>query len=445
MTTIPQVSQAMQALLTTSAEAASTLVGWLKRPDKAVFTASTFVQTLVFGWLAQPDATLEQLSQMAARVGVDVSPQAIDQRFTPSSAALLQEVLAARMQQLIAADPVALPILQRFTAVRIHDSTTITLPDSLATQWAGCGGSSADGTSAALKCGVQLAMLTGALCHLDLADGRAADRGLPMQRAALPPGSLRLADLGFYDRGVLAATTRDGGYWISKLPTNTVLRTGRGPSIPLVEWVTALGDVAQHEAWVELGKERRLRARILVQRVPQEVADQRGRRLRKEAQDKGRQPSAAALALAAWTILITNVPTTLLSLAETLVVIRIRWQIELLFKLWKSYGKLDTWRTANPQRILCEVYAKLIAMVVQHWCMLTQCWAFADRSLVKAAQVVRAHAVELAGAQGCAARLAAILTTIQRVLARTSRIAKRRTQPSTYQLLLALTTIEPQA
>ena len=175
------------------------------------------------------------------------------------------------------------------------------------------------------------------------------------------------------------------------------------------------------------------------------MADQRRRRLRKEAQDKGRQPRAAALALAAWTLRITNVPADRLSLAEILVVIRVRWQIALLFKLWKSHGKIATWRTTNPHRILCEVYAKVSAMVVQHWCMLTQCWAFPDRSLVKAARVVRAHAVELAGAQGCVARLTAILTTIQRVLARTARIAKRQKQPSTAQLLLALTTIEPQA
>ena len=108
------------------------------------------------------------------------------------------------------------------------------------------------------------------------------------------------------------------------------------------------------------------------------------------------------------------------SLAEILVVIRVRWQIALLFKLWKSHSKIATWRTTNPHRILCDVYAKVSAMVVQHWCMLTQCWAFPDRSLVKAARVVRAHAVELAGAQGCVARLTAILTTIQRVLARTA-------------------------
>jgi hypothetical protein len=29
---------------------------------------------------------------------------------------------------------------------------------------------------------------------------------------------------------------------------------------------------------------------------------------------------------------------------------------------------LATSRSRNPQRILCEVYAKLLALVVEHWC-----------------------------------------------------------------------------
>ena len=89
MTTIPQVSRAMQHVLTTAAQSADAKLHYTKRPDQAKFSASTLVQTLVLGWLAHPDATVEQLSQSAARVGVDVTAQAIDQRFTLATAALL--------------------------------------------------------------------------------------------------------------------------------------------------------------------------------------------------------------------------------------------------------------------------------------------------------------------------------------------------------------------
>ena len=138
------------------------------------------MQTLVFGWLAHPTATVEQLAQMADRVGVDVSPQAIDRRFTDATTDLLRTVLSASMQQVVAADPVAIPLLQRFTSVRVHDSTTISLPDVLTSTWRGCGNGTDRGT-AGLKCGVQIDLLTGAICGLDLVDGRSSDQTLPLR------------------------------------------------------------------------------------------------------------------------------------------------------------------------------------------------------------------------------------------------------------------------
>ena len=75
-----------------------------------------------------------------------------------------------------------------------------------------------------------------------------------------------------------------------------------------------------------------------------------------------------------------------------------RWQIELLFKLWKSHGRVDESRSTKPWRILCEVYAKLLAMLVQHWVFLVSFWAYPDRSLTKAAQTVQKHALHLASA-----------------------------------------------
>ena len=113
MAIIPHLSQTMQTLLTTTTESIAATLAYVKRPDRAKFTPSTLVQTLVYGWLAHPTATVEQLAQMADRIDVAVSPQAIDRRFTNATADLLRAVLSASMQQVVAADPVAIPLLQR--------------------------------------------------------------------------------------------------------------------------------------------------------------------------------------------------------------------------------------------------------------------------------------------------------------------------------------------
>lgn len=90
---------------------------------------------------------------------------------------------------------------------------------------------------------------------------------------------------------------------------------------------------------------------------------------------------------------------------------------------------------------MCEVYAKLLAMVVQHWVLLIGCWHFPNRSLVKAAKTVARHALHLAStfASEQMQRLIEALSTIVRCLEAGCRINKRRGQPHTYQLLLALT------
>lgn len=437
MKIVAQVTKAMQSMLIAAAEAADAALSYTKRPDRAKFSASTLVQTLVFGWLTHPDATVEQLAQSAARVGVEVSPQAIDQRFTSETATLLQTVLQSSVEQVIASEPVAIPLLQRFHGVYVHDCTTISLPAALSDTWSGCAG---DGPVAALKCGVQLDLLRGSLQTLDLAHGRANDQTLPMQQAPLPKGALRLADLGFYDLNLLARQTEAGTYWLTKVRVGTLLRDESSAVMGLLAFVKRLGDVSAWDGWVWVGGKGQLRARLLVERVPQEVADQRRRRLRKEAQDKGRLPSEEALALAAWTLLLTNVPPAMLSVKEALVVAKVRWQIELVFKLWKSHGKLDTWRTEKPARILCEVYGKLLAMLLQHWVLVLGCWSYPERSLVKAAQVVRDHAVVLACVCRDAARLSEALEVIQGILKSTARMNTRHTKPNTYQLLLALTT-----
>jgi len=189
------------------------------------------------------------------------------------------------------------------------------------------------------------------------------------------------------------------------------------------------------DAPVRLGRVQRAPARLLGVPVPQEVADQRRRRLQDEARRRGQAVSAACLALADGTILVTNVPAERLTLAEALVVARARWRIELLFKLWKQHGHPDAWRSTKPWRILRELYAKMLAMVVQHWLLLRGCWVHPDRSLVKAAQTVRAQTPAVVNALAGVGSLPAVLEQIRRCTATGCTLNRRRTKPNTHQLL----------
>lgn len=262
---------------------------------------------------------------------------------------------------------------------------------------------------------------------------------LPVQRAPLPAGSLRLADLGFYNIRLFRELAAAEVYWLSRVQSHSRIRLPGQKEQSILEVVTGLGDADHWEGTVLVGSKERLAARLLVQRVPDVVAAQRRQRVQDEAHDKCRPVSNAAMDLAAWTVVITNAPEDKLGLTEAMVLLKMRWQIELLFKLWKSHGHVDEWRTKKPVRILCEIYAKLLGLVFQQWILVASAWDTAERSLFKAAQIVMAYATDLASSRGCREQLETVLMTLASIIGRLARVQKRQKRPSTAQRLLALT------
>jgi Transposase DDE domain len=142
------------------------------------------------------------------------------------------------------------------------------------------------------------------------------------------------------------------------------------------------------------------------------------------------------LRLADWTLLLTDVPSKQLRFEEALVLLRERWQMELLYKLWKSEGLIDEWRMGNPWRVLCELYAKLIALLLQHWLIVLFAWHDPQRSLVKLAQVVRDTAWLLIDALVGHRSVCSALELIGRRMCSGCQMNPRGKRPNSAQLLL---------
>jgi hypothetical protein len=435
MTTIPQVGQSMQVILQETAHQLGRTSGFVQRQSK--FGGAELAQTLVFGWLANPQATLEELAQTAATVGVSISAQGLDQRLGQRAADCMQQVLRQGAQQMVRAETVPLSVWEHFTGVYVQDSTTVNLPADLADVWPGCGGGHTPGDgAAALKIQVQWELQAGQLSAVALQAGRTADRTANALLAQLPQGALGLADLGYFSLERLAAQALAGSYWLTRVQAGTALVDAHGRPWTFSAWL-ATQAASQVDHPIHLGTQHQLPCRLLATRVTPAVAAARRRQLRAQARRRGQAVSAERLKLAGWTVFVTNVPTEWLTLDQAWVLARVRWQIELLFKLWKSHAQLDQWRSRKPWRILCEVYAKLLGQLVQHWILLLSCWDCPNRSLVKAARTIRHHALHLAGGFCQSAALQQALMLVQRCLAHGCRLNQRRGAPSTFQRLVA--------
>lgn len=283
MPSLAQMSDRVQTLFTTTAEDAARTTGCVQRVR--AFTGSQLVQTLVFGCLRTPAPSLTDLTQTAAALGVTISPQGLAARFTPHAAACLEQVLAAIVGQVVAADPVAIPLLQRFNGVYLLDTTTVALPTVLAARWPGCGNGAAP-TAATLKLGVRCEVTTGALLGPLLEAGRTHDRATAIAGAPLPPDALRIADLGFWKLDDLQALSATGRCWLSRLRAQTALYDTAGVR-QQVGTLLAAQETPAVDLPVSLGVEHRLPARLLACRVPAEVAARRRRRVRREAKRRG--------------------------------------------------------------------------------------------------------------------------------------------------------------
>ena len=432
MTSVCEVAHALQTVLTEDADAAAAFSGCIRRQGK--FTGSSLCQTLVFGWLADPRASLSSLCQTAAACGVQVTPQGLDQRFTLELAACLELVLDAAVRQVITASDRSVALFTRFTAVVVRDTTTLSFPAGLTTIWPGCGNAQTAGTAAAVKVGVGYDLRAGGLLGPALASGKTHDRAIAAQHPALAPGTLLLQDLGHFSTQAFAEQHAAGVEILSRLQHGTTLFTPDGTRLNLRLLLD--GATRSVDRPVLVGATERVPMRLLAVRVPQWVADQRRRRMREEAARRGQMVQADRLALADWTILVTTLPPDRLTLPEALVLARARWQIELLFKLWKQRGLVDEWRSQKEDRILCEVYAKLLGLIIQHWLLLVGPWQDCACSLTKAAAAIRLAALHLVWSLGSIRRCCAAIRQIVTAAAAGSRITPRKRRPNAYQCWL---------
>jgi hypothetical protein len=286
-----------------------------------------------------------------------------------------------------------------------------------------------------LKLQTELDLRSGALTAIQVEPGKSPDGASSRQEARRGPGSLRLTDLGYFDLGVFADMDAAGEYFLSRLqPGTAVLPDEDGGAVDLLAWLAAQeGPFIDRR--VRVGQGRRLPCRLIAWRLPQEQADRRRQKLRRDYRDKyGREPSAARLAWCDWTILITNVPEALLTPEEAVILYRARWQVELLFKRWKSQDRVALLSGATEVRQMVRVWARLLAALVQQWLVVATAWGNPRKSLAKVCEAVREFVGRLAAGLDRRSERERVLADLAAVVVKTCG-RNPRSKPGTFELL----------
>ena len=357
------ISDRLVKFLNQTAQQAGKASGFVQRTSK--LTAAVFVKTLVLGLSAKPEASLAELAEQSEAFGVKISPQGLDERLNERAVKLLQGLFEEALRVFRSEQKIAGAVFTQFSSIRILDSTIITLPAGMQSLYAGC---KTTGGAAALKVHLSFEYLRGQLSALQVVAGRSPDQNCRLQVEQAEANSLHLFDLGYFKQEVLVALDQVGAFFISRLQTQTAVYDldQAGDKIELVQVLSAQPG-AVYERDYQIGHKTRLKVRLIAQRLPQPQAVERRRKALAKHRKKGRTPSATYLHLLDWNIFITNVPPNRLTAVQVIAFYRLRWQIELVFKLWKSCAQLADVGLWRSQRVLCFLYAKLIGLVLFHY------------------------------------------------------------------------------
>ena len=394
--------------------------------------AVRFVQVLSLGWLRKGDASLNELASMAQDLGCWVSGSALHERIDSTAVALLGEVFIEALRRAMPYPRIPIHALHVFTAIHVTDSTQMTLPRALSDALRGNHG------DAKLKLHVTLDYLRGQWVAFDVVEGRCPDQKSELVIQQAIPGSLNLFDLGYFKQQGLQAIVQQGAYFVSRYQSQTAIYDpDSAQRIDLARYLQAL-KTDEVDIGVLLGVQVHLPVRLVARRLPLAVAQARRRKAKAKARKQGQTCRESYLQLLDWDILITNLSEAEWSATQIFDLYPIRMQVEWSFRIWKSQLRLDHIGNWRVERVLCQLNAHLIGILICHH--LTAGWTWwkhTEYSFSKCVQLIQFSIAELM--RCIRRRWYGTRTWMQRLHATFQQFApktKRKKQPSTFQILI---------
>ncbi len=323
----------------------------------------SFLKMVLFDPINVEQPTLDQHRRLLSKDrGKDFCMQALDKRFNSKAVILLQRLLERCLQQQLS---VKLPsdYTTHFDSIRLMDSTEFKLPEALAKDFPGFAG---DGPKACMQIQFEYDILSSKIMSFDMLGARTNDHSYAHSRQHnIGPRDLIIRDLGYYKIDSFKDMEVKGAYYISRLQSST----------KIYECLTkgSLGYKTLYQRLkrsrkgyldmpIYLGKSARHPVRLVVTLLPPDAAKQRAR---KKAYRRDNRPEVYNY-LQHMNLFITNIPDTMLSVSQLTDLYRVRWQIELMFKTWKSILKIDRIHKMKADRVRCYLLGRFL-WILLNW------------------------------------------------------------------------------
>jgi len=310
--------------------------------------------------------SLAQASSSALAVcGLNIAKKSIDGRFTAEAVVfvldVLKEVLERQLSRVLFAG-----FLPQFNRVCIKDSTRFNVANRLTEHFKGTGGEHT--TTACVCIQYEYDLRSGKILDLNVTAGIRNDAVDAREtKEKINKADLILRDLGYYNISILTGFAKAGAFFISRLnATTSIYDLGQTDKLDFNVLFEQMKKqkLTSCEKQILVGKDQREELRLIADIVPEHVYEERIRKANKNNNKKGWKASDDYKARCRFNLFVTNVSAKNISFEEVMLLYRLRWQVELMFKSWKSVCAIHKLQPMKYERFACLLFAKLILIVL---------------------------------------------------------------------------------
>jgi len=336
--------------------------GFVKRKSK--LTGSRFAHLLVFsnGNLAQT-SLLEMCQDFEYSHKGLLAKQSLDERFNSSAVAFLKLLMEEVLSRHVPSDGFK-NLLPNCEMIRIKDATSFQLPEELCDVYPGSGGTT---SKACLKIQFEYDLKSGKILELSVGSYTTSDLNNSYETIeGVNKKDLLIRDLGYIGLDFLEKVEDRGAYYLNRIKSNisvwTTDKTGQIVVLDLAKIEKQMRElkIKTSEFLVCLGSDKKVKCRLIVECLPEEVKAEKLRKANRAAQREGRQLGKDTIARVGMNLFVTNMQKQDIPKELVWSLYRLRWQIELVFKVWKSIAYVDKIKKAKRERIECHLYGKLL-------------------------------------------------------------------------------------
>ncbi|CDN33618.1 unnamed protein product [Bacillus thuringiensis DB27] len=332
-------------------------------------------------WISQrvaSDPLVRLCSRLHAVTGTVLSPEGLNKRFNEKSVLFLKHIFSLLLQQKVCEQThISNQLYAHFKRIRIMDATMFQVPNTLEHIYPGSGGCA---QTAGIKIQLEYDLHSGQFLNFQVGPGKNNDKTFGTECLnTLRPGDLCIRDLGYFSLEDLDQMDQRGTYYISRLKLNTNVYV-KNPSpeyfkngaikkqseyiqINVIQILNQLqpGETIEYQQ-AYIGDKQQLFSRLIFHRLTEAQLKKRLEKIAEKEKSKHKIYSDKSKLAAGLNVYVTNAPWEWVPMEQVHELYTLRWQIEIVFKTWKSLFDINHCRTVKQERIECHLYGKLIAI-----------------------------------------------------------------------------------